>query len=227
MNNERNTTKPLESSHLTVDLVVLTIEDGQLKVLLTKRENEPFINYLALPGGYLAKDETAADAANRVLHNKAGINNVYVEQLYTFDDPKRDPRGRTISLTYFALAPSSKFNQMSASAELISVDKVGNLAFDHKLILKYAVERVQAKLGYTNIAYSLLANKFTLSELQSVYEVILGRTIDKRNFRKKIMSLDMLNETNEMQTGRKHRPARLYSFKHLSKRDFDSPFVWS
>lgn len=207
---------PLPKLNITVDVTIFTVHDGQLQIVLIKRTNEPFKGQWALPGGYLQEGETSAESAERVLRQKAGVSGVYVEQLYTFDSPSRDARGRVVTIAYFALVPVGKLAFSGSDVQeptLFSVAKLPLLAFDHSDIIRYAVQRLQAKLEYTNAVHSLLPRSFTLSELQSAYEAILDRPLDKRNFQKKFLSLDLITLTDEMKTGGKHRPARLYRFK--------------
>ena len=170
--------------------------------------------------------ETGETAVKRLLKEKTGVENVFVEQIYTFDAIDRDPRERVVSMAYFALVPEAKMQNLSHGAHLKEVSAHGKLGFDHNQIVDMAKKQMVSKLEYTNAAYSLLPKKFTLSELQSVYEISLNQTLDKRNFRKKILTLDMVAPTDEMQTGKKHRPARLYTFKKRIPHAFDSPFVW-
>jgi ADP-ribose pyrophosphatase YjhB (NUDIX family) len=211
----------------TVDVVIFTHEDNQLKVLLVKREADPFAGRLALPGGFLWENETFYDAARRILGSKAGVKDVFMEQLYTFDEPDRDPRARIVTVTYYALIPRDRLKLASGdslqSPELYSVNEVSGLAFDHDKILTYAVARMRSKFGYTNAAYSLLPDRFTFSELQSLYEVILGRALDKRNFRKKYLSLGLIEPTAERVSGRRHRPAQLYKFVDARPTELPEP----
>lgn len=200
---------------VTTDIVIFTIEDGQLKVLLIKRENKPFKNYWALPGGFVHDNESPEQAAFRVLKNKAGIKNVYIEQLYTFAGSGRDPRGNVITVTYFALTPVNKieikFNE-GQTPTFYPLKKLPKLAFDHSKIIHYALKRLQAKLEYTNVVYSLLPRYFTINQLQNAYEVILGQKLDKRNFRKKFMMLGLIKSTKKVHKGIRQRPAQLYQF---------------
>jgi 8-oxo-dGTP diphosphatase len=205
---------------VTVDLVIFTIAENDLKVLLIRRAQEPFKGCWALPGGFVEMEEALEEAAARELEEEVGVRDVYLEQLYTFGDPQRDPRGRVISVSYFALVDASYQNIRAASdaadAEWHSVFNArlrDELAFDHKQILDYAVWRLRNKLEWTTVGYELLPKKFTLSELQRVYEIILQRPVDKRNFRKKILAQEQIRELNESRTDGAHRPARLYSFK--------------
>jgi len=200
---------------LTVDIVIFTIEQGALKVLLVKRGIEPFAGQYAIPGGFVLENESLDQAAMRELREETGVAEVYLEQLYSFGDPKRDPRGRVVTIAYYALI-SAEHSQLragsdAAAAAWFAVDAVPDLAFDHPKILEYAVERLRNKLEYTTVGFQLLPEKFSLSELQEVYEAILGKKLDKRNFRRKLALLKILKPTSEYRRdGRK--PARLYRF---------------
>jgi 8-oxo-dGTP diphosphatase len=202
---------------VTVDLVILTIAEQDLKALLIRRGEEPFKGRWALPGGFVEIDESLERAAARELKEEAGVRDVYLEQLYTFGDPKRDPRGRVISVVYFALIDAGRQRIAAASdaaaAGWHSVFDPPRLAFDHRKVLDYAVWRLRNKLEWTTVGYELLPKKFTLSELQRVYEIILQRPVDKRNFRKKILAQGQLRELNETRAVGAHRPAKLYSFR--------------
>jgi 8-oxo-dGTP diphosphatase len=202
---------------VTVDLVIFTVAEDDLKVLLIRRGQEPFKGRWALPGGFVDIEESLERAAARELQEEVGVMNVYLEQLYTFGDPKRDPRGRVISVSYFALVDAERQRIVAASdaaeAQWRSVFDTPKLAFDHAKILDYAVWRLRNKIEWTTVGYELLPKKFTLSELQRVYEIILQRPVDKRNFRKKIMAQGQVVELNETRTDVAHRPARLYSFR--------------
>ncbi|MGE0132533.1 MAG: NUDIX domain-containing protein [Blastocatellales bacterium] len=202
---------------VTVDLVIFTIAEDDLKVLLIRRGQEPFKGRWALPGGFVEIGESLERAAARELKEEVGVTNVYLEQLYTFGNPKRDPRGRVISVSYFALVDAERQRIVAASdaadAEWHSVFKAPKLAFDHAKILDYAVWRLRNKIEWTTVGYELLPKKFTLSELQRVYEIILQRPVDKRNFRKKILAQGQIIELNETRSDVAHRPARLYSFR--------------
>jgi 8-oxo-dGTP diphosphatase len=205
---------------VTVDLVIFTIAENDLKVLLIRRAQEPFKNKWALPGGFVEMDESLEEAAARELKEEASVSNVYLEQLYTFGEPKRDPRGRVISIAYFALVDASQQNiraaDDAAEAQWHSVFKPPKLAFDHREILDYAVWRLRNKIEWTTVGYELLPKKFTLSELQRVYEIILQKPVDKRNFRKRLLAQGEIRELNETRSDGAHRPARLYSFKAKS-----------
>jgi 8-oxo-dGTP diphosphatase len=205
----------VESLRVTVDIVIFTLREGSLQVLLVERGVPPFEGQYAIPGGFIRGDESLEEAALRELHEETGVRNVFLEQLYTFGDPKRDPRGRVITVAYYALIASDKLSLVAgadaAEARWFPASSVPPLAFDHKSILDYALERLRNKLEYTTVGFQLLPEKFTLGELQAVYEVILGRPLDKRNFRRKLALLAILKPLREWQrTGRK--PAQLFRF---------------
>ena len=202
---------------VTVDVVIFTIADDDLKVLLIRRGAEPFKGKWALPGGFVNMNESLERAAARELKEEVGVSDVYLEQLFTFGEPKRDPRGRVISVCYFALVDATRQTIRAASdaadAEWHSVFKLPRLAFDHRQILDYAIWRLRNKLEWTTVGYELLPPKFTLSALQRVYEIILQKPVDKRNFRKRILAQGQITELNETRKDGAHRPARLFAFK--------------
>jgi 8-oxo-dGTP diphosphatase len=204
-------------SHLrvAVDIVLFTIRDRLLHVLLIKRLVRPFEGRFALPGGFVREDESLDQAAVRELREETGVDQVYLEQLYSFGEPKRDPRGRIIAVAYYALVPHTQSLHAgtdAADAAWFAVGEVPPLAFDHKKIVEYAHQRIRNKLDYTNVGFELLPAKFTLTELQLVHEAILGESLDKRNFRRKIRQRGIVEALKEWQeTGRK--PAQLYRFK--------------
>jgi 8-oxo-dGTP diphosphatase len=208
-----------EQPGVTVDLAVFTVNNNKLKVMLAKRAEEPFRDHWSMPGGFLLRGESLDAAACRVLNEKTGVKDVYMEQLYTFGDPGRDPRARVITVAYFALIPWENLNRPESKkiADLTwsSVDQLPRLAFDHKQILKYAVRRLRAKASYSNIVYGLMPEQFRLSELQTMYEIIIADKLDKRNFRKRMLSTGLLQETGEKDLSGAHRPARLYQFKKM------------
>ncbi len=210
-----NTYKGYLNPSVTIDVVLFTIQDDKLKVLLLKRDKSPFKDKLALPGGFLLKNETMEMGVSRIIKDKVGIDSVYTEQLYTFGDLDRDPRGPVFSIAYFALIPESKIENRKAG--LYPIKNTKDLAFDHLDIIFYAKNRLKSKLEYTNIVYSLLKESFTLTQLQRVYEIILDKEIDKRNFRKKFEQLGLLIKTDEYLKGEKQRPARLYKFKNKKR----------
>lgn len=200
---------------VTVDIVIFTIQSGELKVLLVKRGIPPFQGSYAIPGGFVQAEESLDAAALRELKEETGVNDVYLEQLYSFGDPGRDPRGRVVTVAYFALIAADRSplaaGSDAADAAWWPIERLPELAFDHRQILDYALERLRNKLEYTTVGFQLLPPKFTLSELQQVYEAILGKRLDKRNFRRKLALLKILRPTREYRrSGR--RPARLYEF---------------
>jgi 8-oxo-dGTP diphosphatase len=205
----------MESLRVTVDIVIFTVRERTLQVLLIRRGVPPFEGQYAIPGGFILEGESLEQAAKRELQEETGVHDVFLEQLYSFGDPARDPRGRIITVAYYALI-SSEWNSLAAGSDAsearwFPMNELPTLAFDHKQILEYALQRLQNKLEYTTVGFQLLPEKFTLGELQSVYETILGRRLDKRNFRRKIDLLGVLKPLREWQrAGRK--PARLYRF---------------
>lgn len=212
--------KSPEHAIVAVDVVIFTVVDGALKVLLLELQEEPFAGKWALPGGLVRVEESLDEAARRHLKTKAGLADIYLEQLYTFGAVNRDPKGRVISVAYMAVVPEGRFEpQTSPRYKQITwraISDLPRLAYDHSQIIAAAVERLRNKLGYTNIAYSLLPNEFTLSQLQRIYELILGKMLDKRNFRKKILAVGLLKELSKMTTGQASRPAQLYEFMNKS-----------
>jgi 8-oxo-dGTP diphosphatase len=201
---------------VTTDVIIFNLRAGDLQVLLIRRKSPPFQNMWAIPGGFVGMDESLEDAALRELEEETGLRDVYLEQLYTFGDPDRDPRGRTITIAYFALVPGAvpglRAGDDAAEARWWSVYDLPPLAFDHADILAYALQRLRYKLEYTAVGFELLPEPFTLSELQAAYEVILGEALDKRNFRRKITGAGVIEETGGYRTG-EGRPAKLYRFR--------------
>ena len=199
---------------ITTNVVVFTLRDDELKLLLLRRGSEPFKGVWSLPGGRLAPDEDLDASAMRTLEEGTGVSGVYLEQLYTFGAPERDPRRRAIAVCYFALVPSERLQlRASLNAEGVgwfSLAELPELAFDHAEMVEVARQRLEAKLAYSTIALQFMPAKFTLSELQQVYEIILDERLDKRNFRKRILALGQVDETPEVRRNGSHRPARLY-----------------
>ena len=208
---------------VTVDIVIFTVRNDALKVLLIKRAFEPFQGEWALPGGFVNLDESLEEAARRELEEETGVSGVYLEQLYTFGQPDRDPRERVITVAHYALIPSDKLELRAATdAEGVSwygIDELPELAFDHPKILQMAMQRLAAKLEYSTIAFQLMPESFTLTELQHVYELIGREPIDKRNFRKRVLALGVMEETGEEKREGPHRPAKLYRVIDRNKVD--------
>jgi 8-oxo-dGTP diphosphatase len=211
-------TYEFERPGLTVDDVIfgLDLDEENLQVVLVERDVPPFEGMWALPGGFVRNGESLEDAALRELREETGIKDVFLEQLYTFGKPNRDPRGWVVSVAYYALVAPDQHHLLATTdarrAEWFPVNKLPKLAFDHEEILKTALQRLRGKLTYAPIGFELLPDKFSIRQLQTLYEIVLGQKLDNRNFRKKIFSLDVLKELNEIQQGVAHRAARLYKF---------------
>lgn len=202
---------------LAVDCVVFGLDEEDLKVLLIQRDLDPFRGQWALPGGFVRVAETVDDAARRELEEEAGLRRVYLEQLYTFGAPlDRDPRERVVSVAYYALVKLSDHRVRAATdardAAWFAMNKLPALAFDHGAIVEKALERLRGKVRYVPVGFELLPPKFTLTQLQRMYEKILERPLDKRNFRKKALATGLLVELDELEQGMAHRAARLYRF---------------
>jgi 8-oxo-dGTP diphosphatase len=204
---------------VTVDIIIFSVKDNQLKVLLIKRNIEPFKNMWAIPGGFVKIEESLEDAAKRELEEETGVKEVYLEQLYTFGEPKRDPRGRVITVSYFALINSEQSEQKLnattdvSEAKWFSIKELPLLAFDHDKILKYAIQRLKWKFGYTPIVFSLLPKKFKIPQIKKIYDIVFDKEFDKRNFIKKLLLLDILEETEETEENVPYRPAKFYTLK--------------
>lgn len=203
---------------VTVDGVVFQLIDDVLSVALIEREKEPFKGQWALPGSYVSNVESIGEALRRTLLAKAGIDTEdcgVLEQLYTFDTAMRDPRGHAVSVAYMALCKNLRPHSSDTTQHptFFPVHKLPSLAFDHGNIIAHAHARLGGKVTYTNAVFALLPTQFTLTQLQDAYESILGTTLDKRNFRKKFLSLDLIETTDGYRRDGAYRPARLYAFK--------------
>lgn len=210
---------PAPQRHLvTVDIIIFTLRENDLQVLLVKRQYPPFAGKWAIPGGFVHAEESLEDAARRELQEETGVADVMIEQLYTFGDPRSDPRGRVITVAYFALVPAPLAVHGASDASAArwwSMYDLPALGFDHAAILEYALTRLRYKLEYTAAAFRLLPETFTLTELQKAYEIVLATPLDKRNFRRRILETGILEETG----GRRGRgrPAKLYRFREDAK----------
>jgi len=215
-----------DTQAVAVDVVIFTVIGDDLKVLLIQRAVKP-IDVWAIPGGFVRTDEDLKTAALRELYEETGVKDVYLEQLYSFGDPKRDPRARVITIAYFALVEPEKvelkFGSDAKDVAWFSIKDIPELAFDHKEILEYAYQRLVWKLEYTNVIYSLLPRFFTLTQLQQAYEAILDHPLDKRNFRRKFISTGLIIPTGEKEGGA-HRPAELYRFVKEKPVFIQNPF---
>jgi 8-oxo-dGTP diphosphatase len=207
---------------LTVDVVVFALDDEDLKVMLIQRDLAPYAGQWALPGGFVRVDETLDDAARRELREETGLKDIFLEQLYTFGAVRRDPRERVVTIAYYALVNLAGHDVHASTdarnAAWFPVNDLPALAFDHDHILKTAHDRLRGKVRYQPIGFELLPEKFTLRQLQHLYEVILDRELDKRNFRKKVLSMEIVKETSDIEKDVAHRAARLYRF---DKRKYD------
>jgi 8-oxo-dGTP diphosphatase len=209
----------IERPAVTVDVVIFSLREGQLQALLVQRAAPPFKGKWAIPGGFVRPDEDLEQAARRELEEEADVRDVYLEQLYTFGDPNRDPRGRVITVAYFALVSGEvaiRAGDDASEAGWHSMRALPELAFDHDEILQYACQRLRYKLEYTSVGFELLPNEFTLTELQTAYEIVLGEKLDKRNFRRRLLESGILKETDKYREGPERgqgRPALLYRYK--------------
>lgn len=206
------------NSAVSVDCILFGFDGADLKILLIERNQDPFRDWWALPGNFVEANESVENSALRILHELTGLSNIYMEQCYTFGGVKRHPQGRVITVAYYAmirlggdkaLKPISNY---AKRAQWVSVRELPKLAFDHQAIFEKGLEKVKRKIKYLPLAFELLPEKFTLTQVQSVYEIILGKQLDKRNFRKKILSYDVLKELDEKQKGVSYRAAALYKF---------------
>ncbi len=205
-------------SVFTVDCIIFGFDEGELKILLIERNEEPFKGWFALPGYFVENTEAIETAAKRILYESTGLKDIYMEQFYTFGALGRHPQGRVITVAYYAmirlngqkdLHPITNF---AKQAVWMNVKDIPELAFDHSRIFRKGFEKIRNKISYQPIAFELLPEKFTLTQLQNVYEVILNKKLDKRNFRKKMLSYDILRELDEKQKGVSYRAAKLYKF---------------
>lgn len=208
---------------VTVDCVIFGFDKNQLKVLLTKRAIEPFLGKWAFPGGFIQEDENADDCALRKLREEAGLKDIFLEQLYTFSNLARDPRGRVISIAYYALVRPDAYTLEAGvdidAVQWFGIDEKLDLAFDHKQILNTAIQRLRGKIRYQPIGFELLPKQFTLPDLHNLYETVLQRSIDRGNFRKKILSMGLLIDHSDKQKDRRARAAKIYSFDRVKYKE--------
>jgi 8-oxo-dGTP diphosphatase len=202
---------------VTVDIIIFTLREAKLQVLLVQRRHPPYEGAWALPGGFVQMEESLEAAAARELEEETGVREAYLEQLYTYGEPERDPRGRVITVAYYALLPRdapirTEGGSDARQARLFPVEALPELAFDHAEIIRYAVRRLRYKLEYSAAGFELLPEEFTLSEIQHTYEKILGEHLDKRNFRRRILQAGIIEETDHLRAG-EGRPARLYRYR--------------
>jgi 8-oxo-dGTP diphosphatase len=215
---------------VTTDCIIFGFDAGELKVLLIERGIEPFKGKWAIPGGFLNQDESSENCAKRELFEETGLKDLFMEQLYTFSDPGRDPRGHTVTVAYFALVKLSdyivKAGDDAQNAQWFPISQVPPLAFDHDRILQVALSRLRNKIRYQPIGFELLPKRFTMPDLQTLYESVLEVQLDRRNFRRKIMDSGLIIDHQESVKGVPHRGARFFSFdmkkyKELSERGFN------
>ena len=201
---------------VTVDCIIFGFDGQNLKVMLIQRKSEPFAKKWALPGAFVNEDESLENCAERVLMKESNISGVYLEQLFTFGTPSRDPRERVISVAYMGLVKTADFELIAGNDELQiewrDINEVQDLAFDHQQILETAIQRIRGKIRYQPIGFELMNSKFTLPQLQQLYEAILGQTLDRRNFRKKLLSMQILKQLSEKQQNVAHKAAFYYEF---------------
>jgi 8-oxo-dGTP diphosphatase len=215
---------------LTVDVVVFALDEEDLQVMLIERDLPPFAGQWALPGGFVRVEETLEQAAIRELQEETGLRDIFLEQLFTFGALERDPRERIVTVAYYALVNLAGHNVLASTdarnAAWFPVSDLPTLAFDHAQIVDAALARLRGKVRYQPIGFELLPEKFTLRQLQHLYEIVLGRELDKRNFRKKVLSMGIIKETNEIEKDVAHRAARLFRFdekayERLTRRGFN------
>lgn len=208
---------------LAIDLVVLGYRLNELSVLLLNRKEEPFKGGWTLPGAFLQIEERFADTCSRILRTKLGLDDLYLEQLYSFDDPGRDPRGRVISVCYYALVNPTRLQitagTMANDARWVNVNKMPELGFDHRQIFKMALARLRSKMLYFPVGFELLDEQFTMTELHELYECVLGVSLDRRNFRRKILDSEYILPTGTKREGLQNRHPELYVFNKKLKRN--------
>lgn len=222
MSDSTNHPTPIAAIGLAVDCIIFGVDQDALRILLIKRAAQPFADSWALPGGFVHATESLDEAARRELFEETGLSGIYLEQLYTFGEPRRDPRQRVVSVAYFALVrlegnvPTAATDAKEAA--WFATTDLPKLAFDHAQIVDVAVRRLRAKIRYQPVGFELLPTKFTLSQLQRLYEIVLERELDKRNFRRKVLAMGLLKDTGEIEEDVAHRAARLFKFDETAYR---------
>jgi 8-oxo-dGTP diphosphatase len=205
-------------SVFSIDCVIFGFDGSELKILLIERNEEPFKDWYALPGYFVEQDESVDDAAERILYEFTGLRDIYMEQFHTFGEVDRHPQGRVITVAYYATIRLNGEKALESVSPIVKkafwhpVNKLPKLAFDHTQIFTKGFLRMRRKITYQPIAFELLPEKFTLTQLQNLYEVILDKKLDKRNFRKKMLNYGILKELNEKQKGVSYRAATFYKF---------------
>ena len=194
---------------VSVDIVAMAIKEEQVHVLLIRRRSPPYAGRWSLPGGFVHLNESLTKTVTRVLEDKAKLHRNYLEQLYTFGDPKRDPRERVISVAYMMVLPNAE--DRAGESQWYGVKSLPRLAFDHNKIVKVAQARLRAKLDYSSIGLRFLPSEFTLSQAQRVHEIVSDAPLEKRNFRKQLLAREIVKDTGKKTSGGAHRPAKLYS----------------
>lgn len=219
-----------EMPSITTDCVIFGFDGLKLNVLLIERGIEPYKGMWAFPGGFMRINETTEECAKRELEEETGLKDIFIEQLFTFSDTKRDPRGRVVSVAYFALVNGLNFKPQAgddaSKAKWFAIDEVPSLAFDHELIFRTSIQRIRGKIRYQPIGFELLSAKFSMPQLQSLYEAVLGISFDRRNFRKKILKTGLLIQLDEKAENTGHKAATLYEFdkdkyNELERRGFN------
>lgn len=227
--------KQFERPSVTTDVVMLTVKERQLNLLIVQRDEHPYRGQWSLPGGFVGISESLEGAAARVLRDKAGLEQVFLEQLYTFGQPDRDPRTRVITVAYYALVSAERLEalRLERNLRLATIDvpwageiggpvslelegKAVALAFDHQTIVGTAIKRLRGKLDYAPVGFQLLPDRFTLRALQDVHETILGREVNKDSFRRRMQLSGQLEPTGDREEGTDYRPAEYYVFKQAS-----------
>jgi ADP-ribose pyrophosphatase YjhB (NUDIX family) len=215
---------------LSVDCVIFGYAEGRLQVALIERKNNPFKGEWAIPGGFVEGDETVEEAAFRELQEETGLSDLFLQQFHVFSEPNRDPRGRVITIAFFALIDADKrelvASEDASKAVWWAIDDIPHLSFDHDEIYEKALESLRVAIKIQPLAFELLPKKFTLTQLQQLYEEVFDLEIDKRNFRKKVAKMGFIQETGKMTQGAKHRPAMLYTFNKKKYAKYSSDIMF-